>query len=71
MLKFLTFIIILLTLSARDISAMRRERLRREIVPYAILAAAAGIVALLSFAEDTSIMGGMLRLIDEMGGELI
>jgi len=62
MLKFVIFIITLLALSVADVSAMRRARLNREIAPYAILAAAAGVAALLAFTDNVSLMGGALRL---------
>jgi len=62
MLKFVIFSITLLALGASDISAMRRENLKREIAPYAILVAAAIFTALFSFTVGGSAIGETSRL---------
>ena len=63
MLKLTIFSITLLALGSADITMMRREKLNREIVPYAIIAAAAGFVAILNFMESDSIISGTQRLL--------
>jgi len=62
MIKFIIFSIVMLTLGVTDISVMSRANLKREIVPYAILAAAAMFVAFFSFTAGRSAIGGAERL---------
>ena len=63
MLKLTIFSITLLALGSADIAAMRREKLNREIAPYAIVAAAAGFAAVLNFLDVGSIMSGVERIL--------
>ena len=63
MLKLTIFSLTLLALGSADIAVMRREKLNREMVPYVIVAAAAGCVAILNFMDVESVISGIERLL--------
>ena len=62
MVKLVIFCISLFTLGAVDIAVMRKSNLKREIVPYMIIAVGAGLAAVQYFMTDGAVMGHILRL---------
>ncbi|MCL2408646.1 MAG: hypothetical protein FWC96_03415 [Oscillospiraceae bacterium] len=61
MTKFVIFSATLLALGTADIASMRRERLGRELIPYILIAIAAGVLALMVFADSQSLIGHMIH----------
>ena len=62
MAKLIIFFISLFTVSAVDIASMRKNNLKRELVPHVIIAVAAGFMAAQSVMADGAVMSYILRI---------
>ena len=62
--KLIIFFAVLLALGVTDIVLMKKRGLYREMIPYIILSAAAGIAAILAFTGTGSIIGPLLKILN-------